>query len=135
MSGDKRGMKNLTMKEALKAHWPEYVMEAAELGAFMVSVCVFTAIIWHPASPIRQSIQNPLLRRVLTGIAMALTAICIIYSPWGKRSGAHFNPSGYPDVLSLGEDRALGRALLRARPVYGRPTRRACGRTTVRRHH
>ena len=54
-------MKNLTMKEALKAHWPEYVMEAAELGAFMVSACVFTAIIWHPASPIRQSIQNPLL--------------------------------------------------------------------------
>jgi len=26
-------MKNLTMKEALKAHWPEYLMEAAELGA------------------------------------------------------------------------------------------------------
>ena len=96
-------MKNLTMKEALKAHWPEYVMEAAELGAFMVSACVFTAIIWHPASPIRQSIQNPLLRRVLTGIAMALTAICIIYSPWGKRSGAHFNPSVTLTFFRLGK--------------------------------
>ena len=30
---------------------------------------------------------------VLTGIAMGLTAIAIVYSPWGKQSGAHFNPS------------------------------------------
>ena len=78
-------------------------MEAAELGAFMVSACVFTAIIWHPASPIRQSIQDPLLRRVLTGIAMALTAICIIYSPWGNRSGAHFNPSVTLTFFRLGK--------------------------------
>jgi aquaporin Z len=27
------------------------------------------------------------------GLAMGLTAISIVYSPWGKRSGAHFNPS------------------------------------------
>jgi aquaporin Z len=27
------------------------------------------------------------------GVAMALTAILIIKSPWGKRSGAHFNPA------------------------------------------
>lgn len=26
------------------------------------------------------------------GIAMGLTAIAIIYSPWGKQSGAHINP-------------------------------------------
>ena len=99
-------MKNLTMKdmkEALKTHWPEYLMESAELGAFMVSACVFTAIIWHPASPVRQSIQDPLLRRMLTGIAMALTAICIIYSPWGKRSGAHFNPSVTLTFFRLGK--------------------------------
>jgi len=27
------------------------------------------------------------------GLAMGLTAISIIYSPWGKRSGAHMNPA------------------------------------------
>src|SRR5215472_6090927 len=91
------------MKEALEAHWPEYLMEAAELAIFMVSACVFTAIIWHPASPVRQSIQNPLVRRVLTGVAMALTAVCIIYSPWGKRSGAHFNPSVTLTFFRLGK--------------------------------
>ena len=68
-------------------------MEAGELGAFMVSACVFTVIIWHPASAVSRSIPNPMLRRVLTGIAMGLTAVLIIRSPWGQRSGAHFNPS------------------------------------------
>ena len=80
------------MKEALKRHWPEYLMEAAELGAFMLSACAFTVILWHPASPVRQSVGDPLLRRALTGIAMGLTAVCIIYSPWGKRSGATSTP-------------------------------------------
>jgi aquaporin Z len=77
----------------LKHHWPEYLMDAAGLGIFMVSAVVFTAILEHPSSPVRQIIVNPFLRRMLIGIAMGLTAICIIYSPWGKQSGAHINPS------------------------------------------
>jgi aquaporin Z len=68
-------------------------MEAGELGAFMVSACAFTTLLYHPASPARQAIPDPLLRRGLTGLAMALTAVAIIYSPWGRRSGAHFNPA------------------------------------------
>src|SRR5438094_5660031 len=80
------------VRKALQQHWPEYLMEAAELGAFMLSACAFTVLLWHPASPVHQAIANPTLRRTLTGVAMGLTAIAIIYSPWGKRSGAHFNP-------------------------------------------
>lgn len=38
-------------------------------------------------------IQDPAVRRVLFGAAMGATAILNIYSPWGKRSGAHLNPS------------------------------------------
>ena len=53
----------------------------------------FVALLEHPSSPVRQVIPDPTLRRVLTGIAMGLTAIAIVYSPWGKQSGAHFNPS------------------------------------------
>ena len=77
---------------ALRHHYPEYLMEAAELGLFMISASVVTAILEHPASPIHQSITDPLLRRFIIGIAMGLTAIAIIYSPWGKQSGAHINP-------------------------------------------
>lgn len=81
------------MLNALKQHWPEYLMEAAELGIFMVSACAFGALLEYPGSPVHQALPDPSLRRVLMGAAMGLTAISIIYSPFGKRSGAHFNPS------------------------------------------
>lgn len=68
-------------------------MEAAELGIFMVLACTFGVLLEYPGSPVHQALPDPLLRRVLGGAAMGLTAIAIIYSPWGKRSGAHFNPS------------------------------------------
>lgn len=91
------------MLEALKHHWPEYLMEAAGLGIFMVSAVVFTAILEHPSSSVRQVIADPFLRRMLIGIAMGLTAIGIIYSPWGKQSGAHINPSVTLTFFRLGK--------------------------------
>jgi aquaporin Z len=87
----------------LKAHWPEYLMEGAELGFFMISACLFTVVLEHPTSAVRAAIANPALRRVLTGIAMGLTAMAIIYSPWGKQSGAHLNPSVTLTFLRLGK--------------------------------
>lgn len=81
------------MLNALKQHWPEYLMEAAELGLFMISACSFGVLLEYPGSPAHQAIADPFLRRVLMGLAMGLTAISIVYSPIGKRSGAHFNPS------------------------------------------
>lgn len=81
------------MKNALRAHWPEYLMEAAELGLFMISACLFVVLIEHPASPLRAAIDDPFVRRMLIGIAMGATAIAIVLSPLGKRSGAHFNPA------------------------------------------
>jgi aquaporin Z len=78
---------------ALRAHWPEYLMEAGLLGAFMVSACMFGVLYESPHSPIRQAITSSFIRRMLMGISMGLTAIVIIYSPWGKQSGAHINPS------------------------------------------
>lgn len=80
-------------RAALRQHWPEYLMEAAELGVFMISACAVVALLEHPGSAVRQMIPDPTLRRILTGVAMGLTAISIVYSPWGRQSGAHFNPS------------------------------------------
>jgi aquaporin Z len=76
---------------ALRAHWTLYFYEAAELAAFMLSACAFTVLLYHPASPL--AALDPLLRRVIMGLAMAATAIVIIKSPFGQRSGAHFNPA------------------------------------------
>jgi aquaporin Z len=76
-----------------RPHWPEYLIEAAALGLFMVSACVFTVLLEHPASRIHQAIENSFSRRVLMGLAMGLTASAIIHSPWGHRSGAQMNPA------------------------------------------
>jgi aquaporin Z len=94
------------MIAALKQHWPEYLMEAVELGLFMFSACAFTVLLFHPSSPIAQNIHDDVLRRLLMGIAMGSTAIAIIFSPLGKRSGAHFNPSVTWTFFRLGKIKA-----------------------------
>jgi len=68
-------------------------MEAAELGLFMVSASAFTMLLYHPSSPAVRAIPAEFIRRVLTGLAMGLTLVALVYSPWGKRSGAHMNPA------------------------------------------
>jgi aquaporin Z len=93
------------MREALREHWPEYLMEATELGLFMLSASLFTAILYYPASPVAVVLGDTLLTRFLTGLAMGLTAIAIIYSPMGQRSGAHFNPAVTLTFLRLGKVR------------------------------
>jgi len=89
--------------ESLRLHWPEYLMEASLLGAFMVSACLFGALYEFTHSPVRHAIASQFLRRVLMGFSMGLTAIAVIYSPWGKQSGAHINPSVTVTFLRLGK--------------------------------
>jgi aquaporin Z len=81
------------MLTTLRQHWPEYLIEAWALGAFMVSAGLFATALDYPGSPLHNAIADETLRRALGGIAMGLTAIALIYSPWGKRSGAHMNPA------------------------------------------
>ena len=88
---------------ALREHWPEYLIEGALLGIFMVAACAFTSLLEHPDSPVRQALDNGFLRRALMGLAMGLTAVAIIYSAWGKRSGAHINPATTLTFLRLGK--------------------------------
>jgi aquaporin Z len=91
------------MREALRSHWPEYVIEATLLALFMLSASTFAVLLEHPVSPLRAQLVDPLLRRALMGTAMGLTAIALIYSRAGKRSGAHMNPAVTLTFLSLGK--------------------------------
>jgi aquaporin Z len=99
-TGNRRG-ETSTPLAALRAHWPEFLMEGAELGLFMVSACFFTVLLEHPSSPARQ--PNALLRHFLEGLAMGLTLLALIFSPWGKRSGAHMNPAFTLSFYLLGK--------------------------------
>ncbi len=84
-------------------HWREYLIEAACLATFMVSAATMTVVIQHPASPLRAFVDEAIARRVLMGVAMGLTAAGIIYSPWGRRSGAHMNPAVTLTFFRLGK--------------------------------
>jgi aquaporin Z len=74
-------------------NWLEYGLEAWALGLFMLVACGAGVVLFHPGSPVVSALPDPLLRRVLMGITMGLTAILNIYSPWGRQSGAHMNPA------------------------------------------
>jgi aquaporin Z len=87
---------------ALKRHWPEYLIEGTALGFFLIAACSFTVALEHPASPFRELLPD-FPRRALMGLAMGATAIAIIYSPWGKRSGAHMNPAVTLTFYRLGK--------------------------------
>jgi aquaporin Z len=68
-------------------------MEAALLGTFMLSACLFTTLLFYPGSPLARLVPDPFLRRVIMGLAMGSTAVALNYSAWGKQSGAHYNPA------------------------------------------
>ena len=92
-----------TLVARFAGHWPEYLSEAFGLGLFMVSACGFGILLYHPDSPVVAAIPSLMLRSLLMGTAMGLTLMLNIYSPWGKRSGAHLNPAVTLTFLRLGK--------------------------------
>jgi aquaporin Z len=104
-------------RAALRAHWPEYLIEAAGLGVFMIvaGLCVMLA----GAPPAEAAIPSPDLRRALLGIAIGLTAITLIYSPWGMRSGAHLNPAVTLTFWRLGKVAPVDAAFYAVAQFFG----------------
>jgi len=68
-------------------------MEAGETGCYLFSACALATLLWHPASPLQAYLRNDAVRRMLMGAGMGASIILIVHSPWGKQSGAHFNPA------------------------------------------
>ena len=93
------------MTRSLREHWPEYAIEAWALGMFMISAGLVATLLGFPASPLHRLIPEAMLRNALGGVAMGLTAVALIHSPWGKRSGAHMNPAVTLTFLRLGKIR------------------------------
>ncbi len=91
------------MRRAISHHWPEYLIEAFALGVFMISAGGFAVLIWAPGSPLAGRLGPPILERLWMGLAMGATAVSLIYSPWGQRSGAHMNPAVTLTFLRLGK--------------------------------
>lgn len=113
-------------------------LDGTLLGLFMISAACFGALLEHPASPVRQALADPLLRRFLMGLAMGGTSFLLITSPLGQRSGAHMNPGttltfwrlgrvpsstalGYGIAQFVGGALGLALAALVAREALGAP--------------
>jgi aquaporin Z len=82
-----------SLADAYKTHWREYLMEAAELGILMLCICLFGTLIYSRASPLEPFAVSRSVKGFLMGMAIALSTFVIIRSPFGRRSGAHFNPA------------------------------------------
>jgi aquaporin Z len=90
------------MHARLRKHWPEYLLEAVGLGLFMLAAATCATLLEHPASPIRQALPDAFVRRAVMGLAMGSTAVALIYSVIGARSGAHLNPATTVTFYRLG---------------------------------
>lgn len=80
--------------------------DGALLGVFMLSASTFAVLIFHPDF-LGSRAMPAVVRRLLIGLAMGATAVGLIYSPLGKFSGAHMNPSVTLAFATLGKVRAL----------------------------
>jgi aquaporin Z len=83
----------VVMNRTFVRHWPEYFIEAVGVGTVVIAACCFAIVLFHPDSPLIYAVEGLAWRRLAMGVAMGATAAALVYSPWGKQSGAHFNPA------------------------------------------
>src|SRR5260370_33236886 len=82
-SVDEKRRNALPRREALDAvaslrlHWPENLMEVAEMGLYLFLTCLFATLLQHPASPIRHIIPNGILCRAVIGASVCATVFAI----------------------------------------------------------
>jgi aquaporin Z len=65
--------------------WPLYMFEGAELALFMISACVLSVLLFDPSSAVQKELPDPILRRLLMGVSMGVTAVLIIQSSMGNK--------------------------------------------------
>ncbi len=83
----------VSLRLALREHWPEYLIEGWALGSLMTSIGSFVTVLESPKSALYALVPSSILRAVLLALAIGVTITLLIQSPWGKRSGAHMNPA------------------------------------------
>jgi aquaporin Z len=77
-------------------------MESTELGALMLCTCIWGALTYSGESPLNSLGLSAVSNSILMGTLVAVTTYMIICSPFGRRSGAHMNPSVTLTFLWLG---------------------------------
>ncbi len=68
-------------------------MESTEIGVLMLSTCICGTLNYGEGLSSKTLGLAPAFKSMLMGTAIATTTFLIIRSPFGRRSGAHFNPA------------------------------------------
>ncbi|MBB5066271.1 aquaporin Z [Granulicella mallensis] len=77
-------------------------MEFSGTGALMFCICLFGTLLYSNASPLARFALSRPENAAAMGMCVASTTLLIIRSPFGRRSGAHFNPAMTLSYLWLG---------------------------------
>jgi aquaporin Z len=99
--------RNVGALNSLRERWRIYAYEAAGLGGFLFVVGVVDSVLFAPESPVDSLVGPDALKRLIVGIVAGLYFIGLVYSAWGKESGAHINPSITLAFLRLGKIRVF----------------------------
>jgi glycerol uptake facilitator-like aquaporin len=82
-----------SLEEAVRTHWREYMMEFSGTGALMFCICLFGTILYSNTSPMARFALSRAENAAIMGVGVAGATLLIVRSPFGRRSGAHFNPA------------------------------------------
>jgi aquaporin Z len=91
-----------SLLDAIQTHWREYLMEAAEMATLMLCICAAGSLLYGRTSAVANLGLSWLARSAIMGAIVAGGTFIIIHSPFGRRSGAHFNPALTVAYYSLG---------------------------------
>lgn len=80
-------------KKVARERLTKALTEAALVALFMVFLSLMSVLLEYPGSALHRLLPWPLLRRIIMGVAAGSSLACVIYSPWGQRTGAHINPA------------------------------------------
>lgn len=92
----------MKLLESFRKNRKLYAMEAAGLGIFMISACLFSGLLWSDHSLADHWIKNNHTKFIVMGVMMGITALFIFYAPFTSQSGSHINPAVTLTFFRLG---------------------------------
>lgn len=81
------------MKAAFRSNWKHYLQEALGLAIFMISACFSSAMIFSTKGAWYAILPGEMMKNVVMGVLMGITALFIFYSPFTAPSGSQINPA------------------------------------------